>query len=195
MRRLIAGFTPLRRTALRVPPNLEPPPPAAYAHFGEKSWVIPPAAVIGADRISIGDHSTILEHAALCARDRGRITIGNGVRLTRGVTIVSAVSVTIEDRVSSSDGATIVDCWDHIVSDEAPASSRVPAPDPAPVVIEEGAYLGAGSVVLPGVRVGRNSFVGEGAVVATDVPAQSIVYGNPARVIREFDTASGWQDR
>jgi len=51
-------------------------------------------------------------------------------------------------------------------------------------VIEENCFVGARSIILPGVRVGHNSIVAAGAVVTKDVPPRSIVAGNPAQVIR-----------
>lgn len=49
-------------------------------------------------------------------------------------------------------------------------------------IIEHGAALGGGAIVLPGVRIGRMAVVGSGAVVTKDVPERAIVAGNPARV-------------
>jgi acetyltransferase-like isoleucine patch superfamily enzyme len=49
-------------------------------------------------------------------------------------------------------------------------------------VVEYGASLGGGAIVLPGVRVGRMALVGSGSVVTGDVPARGVVYGNPARL-------------
>jgi acetyltransferase-like isoleucine patch superfamily enzyme len=51
-------------------------------------------------------------------------------------------------------------------------------------VIEENCFIGARSIVMPGVRVGHNSIVAAGAVVTKDVPPRSIVAGNPAQIIR-----------
>ena len=56
-----------------------------------------------------------------------------------------------------------------------------------PVVVEDNVWLGGGTILLPGVRVGRNAVVGAGAVVTRDVPADTVVAGNPARVIRELE--------
>jgi len=56
--------------------------------------------------------------------------------------------------------------------------------DPRPVVIEDDVWIGTRAIILPGVRVGRGSIVGAGAIVTRDVPAYAIVGGNPARVIR-----------
>jgi serine acetyltransferase len=52
----------------------------------------------------------------------------------------------------------------------------------SPGVVERGAAVGGGAVVLPGVRVGRMAVVGSGAVVTRDVPERGIVVGNPARL-------------
>ena len=49
--------------------------------------------------------------------------------------------------------------------------------------IERAARVGGGSVLLPGVTIGANAFVGAGSVVTKDVPAGAIVVGNPARIV------------
>lgn len=54
-------------------------------------------------------------------------------------------------------------------------------------VLERGVQVGAGAVLLPFIRVGAGSVIGAGAVVTSDVPPESVVAGNPARVIRRRD--------
>jgi maltose O-acetyltransferase len=56
-----------------------------------------------------------------------------------------------------------------------------------PIMIEDSVWIGGGAILLPGVTIGRNAVVGAGAVVSRDVPANTIVAGNPARVIREIE--------
>jgi acetyltransferase-like isoleucine patch superfamily enzyme len=56
----------------------------------------------------------------------------------------------------------------------------------APVTIEEDCWLGTGAIVLPGVRIGRGSIVGAGAVVTKDIPPFSMAIGVPARVVRQI---------
>ena len=51
-----------------------------------------------------------------------------------------------------------------------------------------GSWLGHGSVVLPGARVGEHVAVGAGSVVTGDLPSYSVAVGNPARVIKRYDT-------
>ncbi|MBI5638827.1 MAG: N-acetyltransferase [Nitrospirae bacterium] len=54
-------------------------------------------------------------------------------------------------------------------------------------VVEDYVRIGANSTILPGVRIGRNSLVGAGSVVTKDVPPDSVVAGNPAKVIKTID--------
>jgi maltose O-acetyltransferase len=56
-----------------------------------------------------------------------------------------------------------------------------------PIEIEDNVWIGGGAIILPGVRIGKNSVVGAGAVVTRNVPANTVVAGNPARVIREIE--------
>ena len=50
--------------------------------------------------------------------------------------------------------------------------------------LERGATVGAGAVLLPGVRIGQGALIGAGAVVVDDVPGGATVVGNPAREVR-----------
>jgi acetyltransferase-like isoleucine patch superfamily enzyme len=61
----------------------------------------------------------------------------------------------------------------------------------APIRICEGAWIGARSIILKGVTIGAGAVVGMGSVVTRDVPARTVVGGNPARVIREIGPAPG----
>lgn len=55
------------------------------------------------------------------------------------------------------------------------------------VVIEDGVFIGAGAIILPNVRIGKNSIIGAGAVVTRGIPAGSIAVGNPAQVVGSSD--------
>lgn len=129
--------------------------------------------------------------------------IGAACNIGRGVFIDSDVqignSVKIQNYVSVYHGVTIEDgvfVGPHVVftNDKVP---RAIAPDGSlkntddwvvtPTLIRYGAALGANSVVVCGVTVGRWAMVGAGAVVTRDVPDYGLVVGNPARLIGYVD--------
>ena len=67
------------------------------------------------------------------------------------------------------------------------ASTFKPMHVSAPIVIHDGAWVGAGAIVLAGVTIGTKAVIGAGSVVTKDVPAFAIVAGNPARMIGRTD--------
>jgi acetyltransferase-like isoleucine patch superfamily enzyme len=58
------------------------------------------------------------------------------------------------------------------------------------VRVEDNAWVGGGTIILPGVTIGRGAVIGAGSVVTKDVPAFSVAVGNPARVVRTRELAS-----
>lgn len=56
-----------------------------------------------------------------------------------------------------------------------------------PITIEENVWIGGGAIILPGVTIGRNAVVGAGAVITRDVASNTVMAGNPARVIRVIE--------
>ena len=56
-----------------------------------------------------------------------------------------------------------------------------------PVIVEDGVLIGANAVVIEGVHIGENAVVAAGAVVIEDVPANAVVAGSPARIIKMKD--------
>ena len=57
-------------------------------------------------------------------------------------------------------------------------------------MIKQGATVGAGAVVLPGMTIGERAMVGAGAVVTKDVEPDTVVVGNPARVVRRLEPSA-----
>lgn len=71
----------------------------------------------------------------------------------------------------------------HILAHDASTKKVLGYTKIGKVVIEDNVFIGAGAIVLPGVKVGANSIVGAGSVVSTDVPECSVAVGCPAKVI------------
>jgi maltose O-acetyltransferase len=97
-------------------------------------------------------------------------------------------AVTIGDRVSIAPRVTLV-------TSSHPNHSRIRASAPVsagPVVIEPDAWIGAGAVILPGVRIGRGAVVGALSVVTHDVAPLHVVAGQPAATLRVLAPPAGW---
>ncbi len=142
--------------------------------------------------MSIGDDCRIASYITkteLCTGKGAELIIGDGVHLNYGVSIGVKKSVRIGNRVRFGPYARVIDSDFHDVYNRA-----LPAV-PAPVVIEDDAWIGMNAVILPGVRIGRASIVGTGCVVTKDVPPFTVVGGVPAKVIRELDPTKFVVDR
>lgn len=133
----------------------------AFAH-------VLPGARIGAD-CNICDH-VLVENDVVVG---DRVTVKSGVQLWDGVRLGDDVFV----------GPNVT-----FANDRFPRSKQYPEAFLS-TVVADGASLGAGSVILPGVRIGRNAMVGAGAVVTKDVPANAVVVGNPARIVNYVGTS------
>ena len=56
-----------------------------------------------------------------------------------------------------------------------------------PVRINDGAWIGGGAIILPGVTIGKNSVIGAGSIVTHSIPDNCVAVGNPCRVIKQID--------
>jgi acetyltransferase-like isoleucine patch superfamily enzyme len=129
-------------------------------------------------------------------RENSSVAIGNRVYMSG--TIICAESVMIGDDVLISWGTTIVDHNSHSVVFSKRSTDAVDWMDGkkewthvevSAVTICDKAWVGFNVIILKGVTIGEGSVVGAGSVVTKDVPAWTIVAGNPARVIREIPEA------
>jgi maltose O-acetyltransferase len=112
-----------------------------------------------------------------------RIRIGAGCFINSHVYIDASAPVTLGAGVSVGHHVVIVTA-DHAIG---PPEFRAGPLQPAPVTVEDGAWLGACVMLLPGVTVGHGAVVAAGAVVTKDVPPDTLVGGVPARPIRKLE--------
>jgi acetyltransferase-like isoleucine patch superfamily enzyme len=114
------------------------------------------------------------------------IEIGEGCGIS-GAVICAKERVSIGDRVQVGSGAIICDTDFHSMDHGLRGTSEDLADaKSAPVSIADDCFIGARAMVLKGVSIGARSIVGAGTVVVKDVPEDSVVVGNPARVIRSL---------
>ena len=111
------------------------------------------------------------------------IVIGNDVGIS-GSTICAVKSVSIGDNVLIGSGCLITDTDAHPIDWRDRREGGDDKKGVAPVVIGNDVFIGARSIILKGVTIGDRAVIGAGSVVSKDVPADCIVAGNPARVVR-----------
>lgn len=106
------------------------------------------------------------------------VKIGRKVVIQSGCLMMSAGGITIEDEALIAANVQLISN-NHDLEDRMVITCK-------PVRICRRAWIGAGATILPGVTVGENAVVGAGSVVTKDVEPDTIVAGNPARVIRKI---------
>jgi acetyltransferase-like isoleucine patch superfamily enzyme len=135
----------------------------------------------------IGDRTKIRCH-------EGRVEIGQKTVMGQECTISAYQRVKIGEQCVIADRAMFID-FDHgVVEVERPI--RLQGIYKRDVVVGANVWIGYGACILRGVSVGDNSIIGTNSVVTKDVPANAIVGGIPARVIRMRETPEGlhWPD-
>jgi acetyltransferase-like isoleucine patch superfamily enzyme len=174
---------------------------AQRCHAANDAVIHDPRKVTSSDRdpsqIRIGSGTHI--RGELMTFPGGAIEIGASCYLGEGSRIWAAGTLTIGDRVLI---AHLVSIFDNLTHPLNPFTRHwqyqriTHGGNPKGVdlgvrrvLIEDDVWIGCNSVVLRGVRIGQGAVIGAGSVVTKDVPAWSLVAGNPARVIRELTPA------
>ena len=143
--------------------------------------------------IQIGARSTIMHNTELHVfnfRDlpHAFINIGHDTFIGESVVVRGQGGVTIGDSVLVAPGAKIL-AINHNYSDISRPVIEQGITGKG-IVIEDGAWIGAGACVLDGVTIGRGAVVGANAVVTKDVPAHTVAVGSPAKVVKELAPAT-----
>ena len=110
----------------------------------------------------------------------GQLTLGRGY-INAGTQIRCMESITIGDGCAIGRNVLIMDFDAHEIIYADGTTNRITAP----IHIGKHVWIGAGATILKGVTIGDNAVIGAGSVVTRDVPANTIVAGNPAHIIRE----------
>jgi acetyltransferase-like isoleucine patch superfamily enzyme len=108
----------------------------------------------------------------------GRMSFGDRCFVNVGSTIISVEEIKVGDDVAFANDVYVMDSDSHGVEGRPHRQ--------APIRIGDGCWIGARAIILPGVTLGKRVLVAAGAVVTRDVPDDSLVAGNPARVVRSL---------
>jgi galactoside O-acetyltransferase len=130
-------------------------------NFGAGSSIRPKVFIEHPFNVFIGEAVTVNEYAVLQANPDAQIIIGDRVIISYGAIILTA-SLPFNN------------------------ASFEQSHQYKSVVIEDNAWIAAGAIVLPGIKIGAGSVIAAGAVVTLDVEPDTVVAGVPARVIRDF---------
>lgn len=126
-------------------------------NIGDKSRVMTPLTVVRPENVTIGKRVTVMNGCLMMAA--GGITIENDVLIAANVQLISNNH----------------DPYDRIIL------------TCKPVTIREGAWIGAGSTILPGVTIGKHAIIGAASVVTKSIPDYAVAVGNPAKIIKLLD--------
>ena len=136
----------------------------------------------------IGRGTMVLGHLECSGQGRiwEKLVVGERCQLTSPLYLDLMDRVTIGDDVAVAHHVKLITTNHQI----GPAHHRCGAMQCTPIVIENGVWIGAAAIILPGVTVGAGSVVAAGAVVTKAVEPNTLVGGVPARLIRQLPTES-----
>lgn len=113
----------------------------------------------------------------------GHVHFGNNVYCNFGVTMVDDTHIYVGDNTMIGPNVTVATAGHPILPELREKGYQYNAP----VRIGRNCWIGAGAVILPGVCIGDNSVIGAGSVVTGNIPPDVVAVGNPCRVLREIN--------
>jgi acetyltransferase-like isoleucine patch superfamily enzyme len=172
-----------------------------FARFGRRSLIVAPRGILSPHRIEIGDGVLIRDGAMFSVVEhyRGRdhqprLRIGSGTEIGQGIWFSCVGEIEIGENNLLGHNILIADSYHEYEDPDTPIILQPMAP-PENVTIGPGCVIGPHVAILAGVTIGANSFIAANAVVTRSVGPNSVVVGNPARVIRYYDRERGeWVD-
>lgn len=144
--------------------------------------VIPRARHHERHRLSVGRNTLIESLCAICTW-HGDVILKDGASIGIGSMVLGPVSIGEGSACSQN---CFISGQSHHYEDISKHFLRQGFQSEQ-VVIGKNVWIGANSVILPGIKIGDNSVIGAGSIIVEDVPAYSVVAGNPARIIKQYD--------
>jgi acetyltransferase-like isoleucine patch superfamily enzyme len=152
-------------------------------------WVQGKGDIVIGDNVTLDGRSNIFFAARFCERPVLRIGDNTGFGHQCAFSIGKEIRIGKHCRFASN--ITLFDSSGHPADPVARMKGEPPSPDDVrPIIIGDNVWVGTGSTIYPGVTIGDNSIVSAGAVVMNNVPANTVVAGNPARMVRSLTPAT-----
>ncbi len=141
--------------------------------------------VLPFNAFSLGAHSTIEDFCTI-NNGVGKIHIGNKTRIGIGSVLIGPVTIGDDVRLAQN---VVISALNHNYTNVlVPISEQ--GVTTAEVYISDETWIGSNSVILPGVFIGKHCVVAAGSVVTKSIPSYSVVAGNPAKIIKQYDPVS-----
>lgn len=138
--------------------------------------------IIPSKKITLGKKS-VIEDYTIINNGMGDIFIGNYTHVTSRVKLVGPV--TLGNYVTIGSGAQITGLTHNYLDVTRPIAKQGVTPNRT--VVEDDVWIGGNSCINQGITIGTHSIIASGSVVTKNVPPYSVVGGNPARILRQYD--------
>ncbi len=138
--------------------------------------------ILPTKKFVIGKYS-IIEDYAIINNMMGDVVIGDKCGITSRVKLVGPVY--LGNMVTMGSNSQITGLTHNFEDVTKPIKEQGVTPNPT--IVEDDVWIGGNSVIIQGLRIGRHVIIASGSVVTRDVPPYSVVAGNPARVIKQYN--------
>jgi len=155
-----------------------------YINKGQKSVIYRSVRkdIVPFNTFTMGDYS-VIEDYSIINNAVGDIVIGSQTRIGIGNTVIGPVR--IGDKVNLAQNV-VISGLNHKYEDIETAIADQGI-DTQEVIIENDVWIGSNSIILAGVHIGVHVVIGAGSVITKDIPSNCIAFGNPARVVKQYD--------
>ena len=142
---------------------------------------------------------SLIDCKIVMAKDYANVIIGNCTFISSGTTLICTREIIIGDYVQIGWGCTLIDTNSHSLdyhirrqdlNDHYNGRKDWDVVECSAINIQDDVWIGFNSIILKGITIGKGAIVAAGSVVTKDVPAYSVVGGNPAKIIRTSENNS-----
>lgn len=156
----------------------------AFEQAGRSGSIGSNVRFLGDLTVKLGDRVAIRDDCQFGGN--GAMTIGDRTAINAGSMLTAVERIEIGSDVMIAPGVYVLDVDHKYASRDTPISKQ--GYDVAPVIIEDGVWIGTGAVITRGVTIGEGAIIGANSVVTRDIPPYCIAAGAPAKMIKERQT-------
>ena len=156
-----------------------------FKHLGSMTYIGKPCFIEGCKGISIGKRTRIFPGVRMEAIGTGEITIGNNCAIEQNVHIISQGRMLNIGNDTTISANVFISNVDHRYEDITKSVMDQHNIEKE-TVIGDGCFIGFGSTVMPGTKLGKHCVVGAGSVVKGEFPNYCVIVGSPAKIIKQY---------